>query len=69
MSRGEFTKRLHRERFNRIAQGLRRPCPRCGAQIDEPCVSKNGVVMWSLGATHDERLSSEASRLKRWRGK
>ena len=67
MSRGEFTKRLHRERFNRIAPGLQRPCPYCGAQINEPCVSRNGIPQWSLGHTHDARLSTANSRLKRMR--
>ena len=53
------------ERLMRIMHGLQRPCPYCGAAIGEPCVSRNGITQWTIGHTHDARLSSDSSRLKR----
>lgn len=65
MKRPDWHSNMRRERFNRIAKGLKRPCPYCGADIGQPCVSKKGVMQWSLGHTHDARLSTDSSRLKR----
>src|ERR1700745_3087891 len=41
----------------RIEPLLRMACAFCGAPIGQPCQSKNGRKLYSIGSIHDARLS------------
>jgi hypothetical protein len=56
-SRATRTQQQYKAMMARIEPLLRMACAFCGAPIGQPCQSKNGRKLYSIGSIHDARLS------------
>ena len=57
MTRATRTQQQYEAMMARIEPLLRTACAFCGAPIGQPCQSKNGRKLYSIGSIHDARLS------------
>jgi hypothetical protein len=53
--------------LKRIAKPLQHACRFCGAAIGEPCRSKNGRELLSLGMLHNMRITPDKKLTKSYR--
>jgi phage baseplate assembly protein gpV len=51
----------------RIGKPLTWICPRCGAQVGEFCISRNGNELTQLGMTHNQRITPNKTLSKSYR--